>query len=201
MNTTPKSLPADERRAVIIESVITLAATQNPSKITTAAIAQQMELTQGALFRHFANKEAVWTAVMEWVTEQLLKKIDVASKDIPSALPALEAMFMAHVEFVSTYPGAPRILFGELQQAELTPAKSQVQILIHNYRTRLSALIEKGKTSGELLPTLDSSATALLFIGTIQGLIMQSLLSGDPDHVRKNASAVFTIFKRGIENT
>lgn len=42
-----KHLPADERRAVIVQSVITLAATNNPSEITTAAIAKHMGLTQG----------------------------------------------------------------------------------------------------------------------------------------------------------
>ena len=52
-----KNLPADERRTVTIKSVVELAGTQNPSKITTAAIAKHMNLTQGALFRHFPNKE------------------------------------------------------------------------------------------------------------------------------------------------
>ncbi len=56
MNTHPKHLPADERRAVTVESVVALAGSQNPSEITTAAIAKHMNLTQGALFRHFPNK-------------------------------------------------------------------------------------------------------------------------------------------------
>ena len=45
MNTYPKHLPAEQRRAIIIEVVIKLAAEQNPSDITTAAIAQGMGLT------------------------------------------------------------------------------------------------------------------------------------------------------------
>jgi AcrR family transcriptional regulator len=48
---------------------VALAGSQNPSEITTAAIAKHMNLTQGALFRHFPNKEAIWQAVMEWVAE------------------------------------------------------------------------------------------------------------------------------------
>ena len=39
-----KNLPADERRTVTIKSVVELAGTQNPSKITTAAIAKHMNL-------------------------------------------------------------------------------------------------------------------------------------------------------------
>ena len=65
--TRQKNLPAKERRNVTIEAVIELAATTNPSEITTAAIAKHMHLTQGALFRHFPNKDAIWQAVMKWV--------------------------------------------------------------------------------------------------------------------------------------
>ncbi len=64
MNGRPKHLPADERRAATIEAVIHLAAEQNPSDITTTAIAQRMGLTQGALFRHFPSKDAIVEAVM-----------------------------------------------------------------------------------------------------------------------------------------
>ncbi|MFA7669518.1 MAG: TetR/AcrR family transcriptional regulator, partial [Burkholderiaceae bacterium] len=52
MDSRPKHLPADQRRIVTVEAVLELAGAQNPSDITTAAIAKQMELTQGALFRH-----------------------------------------------------------------------------------------------------------------------------------------------------
>jgi AcrR family transcriptional regulator len=55
MNEHPKHLPADERRAATVEAVINLAAEQNPSDITTTAIAQRMGLT-GALFRHFSPR-------------------------------------------------------------------------------------------------------------------------------------------------
>lgn len=198
METQSKYLSADQRRTVTIESVVELAASQNPSEITTAAIAKHMQLTQGALFRHFPNKEAIWQAVMEWVAERLLARIDRSAKGIESPLAAMEAMFMSHIEFVTEHPGVPRMLMGELQRAELTPAKRMVQTLIQRYSERLHALIDKGKASGELSSTLDGEAAATLFIGTIQGLVMQSLLAGDVTHMRKNASRVFEIYCRGI---
>jgi len=95
--------------------VIELAAEQNPSEITTSAIAHRMNLTQGALFRHFPTKDSVWQAVMEWVAERLLALVDKAAQTASTPLAALEAMFMAHVDFVAKHPGVPRMLFGELQ--------------------------------------------------------------------------------------
>lgn len=61
----PSPCSADERRAATVEAVVQLAATQNPSDITTSAIASHMHLTQGALFRHFPSKDAILQAVME----------------------------------------------------------------------------------------------------------------------------------------
>lgn len=196
----PKHLRADERRAVTIESVVELAASQNPGEITTAAIARHMNLTQGALFRHFPNKEAIWQAVMQWVAERLLARIDGSTLGIESPLAAMEAMFMSHVEFVAEHPGVPRMMFGELQRAETTPAKEMVQILLGGYRERLQRLIRDGKTCGEIDPALDDEAAATLFIGTIQGLIMQSLLAADTERLRRDAPGVYAIYRRGIRS-
>lgn len=201
METHSKHLPADERRAVTVESVVALAGSQNPSEITTAAIAKHMNLTQGALFRHFPNKEAIWQAVMEWVAEHLLARIDRSAEGLESPVAAMEAMFMSHVDFVSEHPGVPRMMFGELQRAESTAAKRMVQTLIKRYGERLQRLIERGKSSGELCPSLDNEAAAMLFIGTVQGLVMQSLLEGDVARIRRDAPRVFAIYRRGIGST
>lgn len=198
MDISPKHLPADERRAVTVEAVIALAGTKNPSEITTAAIAQHMNLTQGAIFRHFPSKEAIWQAVMEWVAERLLSRIERAAKDQLSPLAAMEAMFLAHVEFVVELPGVPRMLFGELQRAESTAAKRMAQTLIKRYGERLHQLIAQGQTVGEIPVTLDAEAASILFIGTVQGLVMQSLLAGDIERMRRDAPRVFKIYRQGV---
>ncbi len=201
MNSHVKHLPAEKRRAVTVEAVVELAAERNPSEITTAAIAKHMGLSQGALFRHFTNKDAIMLAVMEWVAERLLARVDKAVRALASPLGALEAMFMAHVDFVVEHPGVPRMLFGELQRADETAPKRMVQTLIRRYGERLQKLIEEGIICGELDAGLDREAAATLFIGTIQGLVMQSLLAGDVNRIREDAPRVFAIYRRGIRRS
>jgi AcrR family transcriptional regulator len=191
-------LPADERRAVTVEAVVELAGRQDPSEITTLAIARHMNLTEGAVFRHFPTKQAIWQSVMEWVAEGLLERVDRAARDVDSPLAALRAMFMSHVDFVAEHPGVPRMLFGELQKAGSTASKRVVQTLIKHYAQRLHRSIEAGKSCGELHAELDTEAAATLFIGTIQGLVQQSLRAGDFDRMRANAPKVFAIYCRGI---
>jgi AcrR family transcriptional regulator len=194
----PRYLSAEERRAATVQAVVDLAAERNPAEITTTAIANRMGLTQGALFRHFPTKDEILEATMAWVGERLLISVDKAAEGATSPAAALKAMFMAHTDFVSKHPGVPRILFGELQGSGETLAKRMVQTFIRQYEQRLRRLMEAGKAQGELDPDLDVNAAAVLFIGTVQGLVMQSLLAGMASRIRRDAPAVFAIYLRGI---
>src|SRR3546814_12411700 len=125
MNKRATRLSAEERRTTTVEAVIDLAAEQNPSDITTAAIAERMGLTQGALFRHFPTKDEILQAVLSWVAERLLARVDRAVDGAPSSLAALEAVFMTPVAFVAEYPGGPRLPVGVLQRAPSNPPPKQ----------------------------------------------------------------------------
>ncbi len=201
MSEHAKYLPADERRTATVEAVVDLAAEQNPSDITTTAIAQRMGLTQGALFRHFPTKDAILETVMSWVTERLLARVGKAAESAASPVAALEAIFMTHIDFVSEHPGVPRMLFGELQRPGETLPKRMVHTLLHHYGERLRGLLEAGKAQGELDAALDVDAAVVLFIGAIQGLVMQSLLAGDVERIRREAPSVFSIYRCGISAT
>lgn len=191
-------LSGEERRATTVETVIDLAAEQNPSEITTAAIAERMGLTHGALFRHFPTKDAILRAVLSWVAERLLSRVDRAADSESSPLASLEAVFMTHVDFVAEHPGVPRMLFGELQRPADTLPRKMVQTLIDSYGDRLRRLLEAGKRSGELDPGLDVEAAVLLFIGTIQGLVIRAMVAGNVGRIRRDAQIVFSIYRRGI---
>ena len=195
---TARHLPAEERRSVTVETVLALAAEQNPSEITTAAISARMHLTQGALFRHFPSKEALWAAVMEWVAERLMQRIERAVAEAPGPLAALRSMFLAHAGFVVEHPGVPRMMFGELQRAEASAPKRMAQTLIRRYGERVRALLAAGQTAGEVAADIDLDAATTLFIGTIQGLVMQSLLAGEPERISREAPAVLALYLRGI---
>jgi len=193
-----KYLPAEERRAVIVETVLALAADGNPSEITTAAIADRMGLTQGALFRHFPSKDAIWEAVMMWVSERLLERADQASLSASNPLEGLEAVFSAHISFIAEYPGVPGIFFGELQRSEESPARKQARVLMEKYGGRILRMLDTGKEAGLIDEQVESRVAAGLFIGMIQGLVLQSRLSGAVASVSRNAAGVFALFRRGI---
>jgi TetR/AcrR family transcriptional regulator len=73
-----------------------------------------------------------------------------------------------------------------------------VREFLARHAARIRRWLETGRASGELRPDLDCEAAAALFIGCIQGLVMQALLNGDPDHLPRAASGIFALFRHSI---
>ena len=203
MNKNPPGtrLPAAERRASTVQAVVDLAAVMNPADITTGAIAARMQITQGALFRHFASKDEIWRAVVDWVTRRASARVDEAARTATSPLEALEIVFLAQIESHARHPGVPRIMFGELQRAEDTLAKGLVRKFMGQYIRKLQVFIEQGKAGGQISPAVDAKAAATLFVGLIQGMVLQSLVSGNLGIVRKKARDVFALYLRAVRRT
>ena len=105
---------------------------------------------------------------------------------------------MAHVGFVVAHPGVPRVIFQELQHAQDTALKACVRILMQQYRTLVMRLLQNAKDHELLADETDLQAAAVLFVGSVQGLVMQSLLTGQVQDMPSQAPAVFAIYLRGL---
>lgn len=193
-----KRRSSKERRALAIDAVIDLASGMNPADITTAAISERMGLTQGALFRHFPTKDAVLQAVMESVSERLLSRIDEAVREETAPLEALRAIFMAHVGFIESNPGVPRLLFSELQRTEETGAKRAVAAFLEASATRILVQLDEAKKLGLVSPDICSRSAAMSLVGSVQGLVIQAMLSGRVGDIGAGADGVFAVWRRGV---
>jgi len=200
----PLKQSTEIRQAALVAAAIKLAAQRSPADITTSHLARAVGISQGALFKHFASKEALWLAALDWTTSTLMTRLEASAAAVRTAIPrdlnALRAVFMAHVDFVMAYPGVPRVIFQELQSPGDTALKAQVRILLQRYRDLLLALLQQTKEQQGLRPDIDLQAAAVLFIGSVQGLVMQALISGDVNTMAEQAPGVFAIYQRGIQS-
>jgi TetR/AcrR family transcriptional regulator len=194
----PSRLPTEERQAEIIAAALRLAQDRSPGLITTADIAAAVGVSQGALFKHFPSKEAIWLAAMQWVQASLLGALEAAAQSDPSPLVTLKAVFMAHVHFVVAHPGVPRTIFQELQQPADSDIKQAVRSLLQAYRKLLLKRLQAAVAQAEVPADLDLEAAATLFVGIVQGLVMQAMLSGKPTTMKTQAERVYSLYLRGI---
>ena len=98
------------------------------------------------------------------------------------------------------YPGVPRLIFQELQSPDDTALKSRVRTLMQRYRQLILQLLNQARNEQKLHPAVDLQAAAMLFIGSVQGLVMQAMISNNVQAMVAQAPGVFAIVQRGLEN-
>lgn len=196
----PRLAVACERESVrgkIVNAVVALAYKQGPDTITTQAIADRIGITQGAIFRHFPDKESIWLAVFDWLGESLGAALREAVAGVDSPMAKIERMFLAHVAFIAANPGVARIMFHELQYPGNTPVRAQVRTTVTAYRKRLASLFTQAKARNELPADLDVALAPILFIGAVQGLVIQASLAGNETEMAEHARQLLPLLLYG----
>ena len=192
-------LKSEDRQAELIQAALRLAAQRSPAEITTGDLALVIGITQGGVFKHFESKEAIWLAVLDWAHQSLMERLEQARQARQdNALQALRAVFLAHIDFVVQFPGVPRLVFQELQHAKPTPLKSRVQQLMADYRTLVTQLLAQAREERLLAKNVEIPSAVVLFMGAVQGLVMQSLVTGNLHGLARQGKAVFQLYEAGL---
>lgn len=197
--TTKRRMPTDERQSEIIRVAVELAAEKGVDSVTTQNMADAMKVTQGAIFKHFTTKDDIWVAVMHWIREQLMKVLEKAAAEATNPVDAIERMFFAHIAFISKHPAIPRLLFSELLHKKSSKLRDLIQEIISGYEAKIAGLLEAAKEQNLASTDLDSKSAAVLYIGMIQGLVMQASIFGGKRSLQQEAEKTFPIFLHGIK--
>ncbi len=177
---------------------LALAAKQGVDDVTTQDMAQAMGVTQGAVFRHFPSKDAIWLAVMQWVRERLLAVLECAVAKGRDPLDALERMFFAHIEFIAGHPAIPRVLTSDHLHGRSPALRSLVSDIMLGYEARVAGLLDQAKSRGLASADLDTHAAATLYIGMIQGLVLQTSILRSRRTLAAEAARTFPVFMQAI---
>lgn len=193
-----KRLGADERREEIIRVTLMLAAKQGVDDVTTQDMAQAMGVTQGAVFRHFPNKDAIWLAVMQWVRDRMMAVLTRAAAQGRDPLDALQHMFYAHIAFIAGHPAIPRVLTSEHLHGRNVVLRQLVTEIMLGYEAKIAGLLQDGQAQQQVRPDIDTQAAATLYIGMIQGLVLQTSILRGRRTLAAEAARTFPIFLEAV---
>lgn len=194
-----RRLPTEERQSEIIRVAVHLAAEKGIDSVTTQDMANAMNVTQGAIFKHFTTKDDIWFAVIHWIREQLMKVLEKAASGATDPINAIERMFFAHITFISKHPSIPRLLFSEMLHKKNSKLRNLLQEIISGYEGRIAGLLEAAKDQSLVARDLDSKSAAVLYIGMVQGLFMQVSIFGGKRLLLDEAGKTFPIYLHGIK--
>jgi AcrR family transcriptional regulator len=158
-------LPAEQRRAAVLECACGIFSTGSYRGTTTAEIARRAGVTEPVLYRHFASKRDLYLAVLEESWRRLRALWEQAIADEPD--PRFRVGAIGRAYFAET---DPKVLCAELWIQALTEASDDAEIRrflrkqmreVHDYVTDV---IRQAQADGGIFEDRDASAEAWIFI-------------------------------------
>jgi len=195
-----KRLKSSERKAEIVQTAVQLAKEKNIDTITTDDIARAMGLTQGAIFRHFPTKEAIWVAGVEWVDKIMIEAIEESAAKRQSPLDKVEGVFFGMADMLVRYPGMAQVMFHELQRPNEYEPKEIMQAAVRHMSIGLEAIIDDGKAKGEIAVDIDTAVGARMLLGALDGLVTQAAMQGRPEEIGYEARKLFPLLRKALSN-
>ena len=142
-------------------------------RITTAALAKRVGVSEAALYRHFASKAQMFDALIEFVEETLFSRAKLIQQQELTAISQCHQILTLLLTFVERNAGVSRILTGEALMGENERLGNRVNQLFEKLETQLKQILREAEMR-EGLRTKDTPAnSANLLMAIAEGRIRQ----------------------------
>jgi AcrR family transcriptional regulator len=160
--------PAGSRRREIADAALKVIAEQGLARFTSLAIAREVGVSDAALFRHFATKEAIVLAVIDRVEEVLFAGFPPADAD---PIERLGAFFRRRIEVTRENPGVARLV-GSEQLAQAAPPEGVARVAEFRRRSRsfVRGCLAEAQREGLLGEGIGPEVAAVLVLGALLAL-------------------------------
>ena len=167
-----------ERKAQILQTLAAMLEDPKGERITTALLAARLEVSEAALYRHFASKAHMFEGLIEFIENSLFSVVNKIHSDEPSGLKQIEATVAMLLNFAQKNPGMTRVLIGDALVNEDERLQARVNQLIDRLEASLRQSARLAVTAGALPADWDVNAYANAVIAFVIGRWHQFAKSG-----------------------
>jgi TetR/AcrR family transcriptional regulator len=151
----------------ILKAVATLL--ENPAtKITVQRIAQEIHVTDGAIYRHYKSKDEIFDAIASYMESNLLGPLNAVAKQTEHTPKRLEMVFEQHMAFLEGHPGLARMLLGG-GSTEAAPMAERLKLLNAKVRAQLAQLLKFGEAQHVLANDVTPEQATEMIYGLLVG--------------------------------
>lgn len=148
-----------ERRLQILQTLAAMLQEPQAEKITTAALAARVGVSEAALYRHFSSKAQMYEGLIEFIEQTLFGLIARITADTPSPAAQVEAILNMLLNFAAKNPGMTRVLIGDA----LVHENERLQKRINQIHDRIEAQLRQClRLSGDRQSELSAPLANLL---------------------------------------
>jgi len=167
-----------DRKLQILQTLAEMLEAPAVEKITTAALAARLDVSEAALYRHFASKAQMFEGLIEFIEETLFGLINKITSEEKSGLKQLEAITALLLGFAQKNRGMTRVLTGDALVHENERLQARINQLHDRVEATLKQALRFAVGQNELPAGADPAAQANLIISFVTGRWQQFAKSG-----------------------
>ena len=170
--------PTEDRQRQIAEAALNIIASQGLGKFTTSAIAREVGLAEGTIFRHFSSKQDIVHAAIELMVEKLSEGFPPEHDD---PLQRLKLFLNQRITLLLSHPGVFRAFFSdELAHAAGDEGAAQVERMKRQSSESILECLQEAAAQNRLRIGLDPKTLVNIVQGTLHALIFNPSTPSDP---------------------
>jgi TetR/AcrR family transcriptional regulator len=175
MNSNQNKKP---RRQQILEAFAHMLEASPGARITTAALAKQVGVSEAALYRHFPSKTKMFEGLIEFIEEAIFARVNLisAQTDI-GGVEKCEKILNLVLVFSERNPGITRILTGDALAGETERLHQRVIQFFDRLETHLRQILREAELREGLRFSMSVSTTVNLWLAAVEGKIAQFVRS------------------------
>ena len=127
------------RRLQILQVLARMLENPKGEKVTTAALAKELDVSEAALYRHFASKAQMFEGLIEFIEQTLFGLVNKIAAEQDDGLKQVEAIISSLLGFAEKNPGMTRVLVGDA----LVNEDERLQVRINQLHDRLEATLKQ----------------------------------------------------------
>jgi TetR/AcrR family transcriptional regulator len=165
------------RRQEILEALANMLQAAPGGRITTAALARELGVSEAALYRHFPSKARMLEGLLEFTEDTLFSRIRLILDELPGAADRLQQIVALVLVFAERNPGIAVLLCGDALTGETARLRERVRQLHARLETQFRQILREAELREGLRTALTPSATAELVLALIEGKLRQFVWS------------------------
>jgi AcrR family transcriptional regulator len=197
MARAPK-LDTQIRQEQILEAALAIISERGLKGLSLGGTARRIGVVPSAIYRHFASKEALLTALIDVIELRLGENVKAVCEQTEQAFERLQLLLERHVVLIRQNQGIPRVVFSAEVAGGSPTHRRRVHRVVTGYLERISQIIQEGQRRGHIRADLNPDVTALLFLGIIQPAAFLWNLSDGGFDVTRHTRQAWEIFQRAV---
>ncbi|MEZ0272833.1 MAG: nucleoid occlusion factor SlmA [Methylophilaceae bacterium] len=159
-----------ERKQQILETLAKMLETPKREKITTAALAAKLDVSEAALYRHFAGKAQMFEGLIEFIEQSLFGLVNKITGEEQEGLKQVRRILTVMLLFAEKNPGMTRVLIGDALVNEDDRLQLRINQLFDRVESTLkqSLRIAETQTGRKLNPEAQANLLICFVIGRWQ---------------------------------